>query len=162
MASRSRVGNRNRLLEHRTNSDSDIHEDQLHFFLHRHGANVLGQRPDIYRVVSRRCRRGEPDQILPGEVTNRIRGYLLSFFVTPVNRFGKIYECDYSHLLTSEKDLLMAKITDAPRAGLISLSLPGALPETYFCSNLDEYEAVMAAALADDGMSPPDRAGGNL
>ena len=56
----------------------------------------------------------------------------------------------------------MAKITDAPRAGLISLRLSGALPETYFCSNLDEYEAVMAAALADDGMSPPDRAGGNL
>jgi hypothetical protein len=61
-------------------------------------------------------------------------------------------------LLTIEKDLLMAKITDAPRAGLISLRLSGALPETYFCSNLDEYEAVMAALLADDGMSPPDRA----
>lgn len=52
----------------------------------------------------------------------------------------------------------MAIITDAPGAGLVSLKLSGALSETYFCSNLDEYEAVLAAAIADDGTRPSHRA----
>lgn len=52
----------------------------------------------------------------------------------------------------------MARITDAPRAGLISLKLSGALPETHLCNNLDEYEAVLAAAMSDDSTRPSHRA----
>ncbi|MHA7301479.1 hypothetical protein [Pseudarthrobacter sp. MDT1-22] len=59
----------------------------------------------------------------------------------------------------------MASNTDAPRAGLVSLKLPGALPETYLCSNLDEYEAVLAAVMTDDGTRPshvPDLIAGSV
>jgi hypothetical protein len=53
----------------------------------------------------------------------------------------------------------MVTITDSPRSGLVSLKLSANLPaETYFCSNLDEYEAVLAAALSDDGMRPSHQA----